>query len=121
MPSFPSTPPNPSNCEATSRPTVIPSSWTTRNVTAPAALPTSSLALNVKVKFPTSVDAGVPLNVRVELSNVNHDGVSLEIEYVIEGLSYEKVEGENVNEKGCDTTANGGTCALTGNESWGIA
>jgi hypothetical protein len=117
MPSFPSTPPNPSNCEATSRPVETPSSCTTRKVTAPAAVPTSSWAVKVNVKFPTSVEAGVPLKVRVELSKDNHEGVSLEIEYDIEGLSYENVDGEKVNENGCETTANGGTCALTGKES----
>ena len=72
-------------------------------------------------KFPTSLDAGVPLNVRVEASNDSHEGVLLDIEYDIEGLSYENVEGEKVKEKGCDTTASGGTCALTGNVSCGIA
>jgi hypothetical protein len=44
-----------------------------------------------------------------------------ETEYVTVGASYENVDGENVNENGWDTTASGGTCALMGNESCGIA
>jgi hypothetical protein len=75
----------------------------------------------VNVKFPTSLEAGVPLKVRVEASKESHEGVSFDIEYDIEGLSYENVEGEKVKEKGWETTANGGTCALTGNVSCGIA
>jgi len=78
-------------------------------VTAPEAVPALSFALNVKVKLPTSPEDGVPLNVREEASKPNHDGVLFEIEYDIDGESYENVEGENVNENGCETTARGGT------------
>ena len=99
---------------------MTPSSCTTRNVTAPEAVPVESFALKVNVKFPTSLDAGVPLNVRVDALKDNHDGVLFEIVYDIEGESYENVEGEKVNEKGWETTARGGTCAFTGKVSWGI-
>ena len=58
---------------------------------------------------------------RVEGSNPSHEGVSFDIEYDIVGVSYENVDGENVNEKGCATTANGGICAFTGKDSWGTA
>lgn len=75
----------------------------------------------MNVKFPTSPDDGVPLNVRVDASNANHEGVLFDIEYDIEGESYENVEGEKVKEKGSETTARGGTCAFTGKVSWGIA
>jgi hypothetical protein len=76
-----------------------------------------SLAFSVNVKVPTSLDEGVPVNVRVPLSNDIHDGVLFDIEYVIEGVSYENVEGEKVNEKGSATTASGGTCAFIGKDN----
>jgi hypothetical protein len=81
------------------------------------APPELSFALKVKLNVPTSLDCGVPLKVRVEASNDSHDGVPFDIEYDIDGVSYEKVEGEKVNEKGCATTANGGICAFTGKDS----
>jgi hypothetical protein len=121
IPPSPSTPPNPTNCVSTLSPTVTPSSATTKNVTAPDAVPVVSFADKVKVKFPTSLDCGVPVNVREEASNFSHDGVLLDIEYDIVGVLYEKVEGENVNEKGWAATANGGTWALTGKASCGTA
>ena len=67
-----------------------------------------SFALSVKVKFPTSLGAGVPLNVCVEGLKKSHEGVLFDTKYDIEGVSNEKVEGENVNEKGWPTTASGG-------------
>lgn len=84
-------------------------------------MPVVSFADKVKVKFPTSLDCGVPENVREEASNFSHDGVLFDIEYDIVGVSYEKVDGEKVNEKGWAATANGGTWALTGKASCGTA
>jgi hypothetical protein len=76
-----------------------------------------SFALKVRLNVPTSPDCGVPLNVRVAASNDNHDIELFDIEYDIDGVSYENVDGEKVKEKGCATTAKGGTCALTGKDS----
>ena len=58
---------------------------------------------------------------RVEASKDSHEGLLFDIEYDIVGVSYENVDGEKVNEKGCATTANGGICAFTGKDSWGMA
>ena len=80
-----------------------------------------SLAFSANVNVPTSFEDGVPEKVRVALSNDIHEGVLFDIEYNIEGVSYEKVEGEKVNEKGSETTASGGTWSFMGKDSRGMA
>jgi len=67
-----------------------------------------SFAVKVNVKFPTSPVPGVPLNVPNEPSKDIHDGISLDTKYDMDGVLYENVDGERVNENCWPTTARGG-------------
>lgn len=67
-----------------------------------------------------SPSCGVPYNVLLSLSIESHDGGSIN-EYDKVESEEVKVEGEKMNEKGCDILATGGTWELIGNETVGAA